>query len=86
MTTTPKPQPKAPPAPTKKDWSSITDHLRDNPGQWHLIGDDIAVGVVSYLKRRYGPSIRYRLVGVKDGRAAELYAIAEAQDQAQDQV
>ena len=45
------------------DWASIAKVLKENPGRWALVAENCAVGVQSYVKRRYGLEIKTRSAG-----------------------
>lgn len=42
-------------------WEAITSILRDNPGEWVLVAEDVASSISRYLQRKYG--LETRMVG-----------------------
>lgn len=59
-------------SPMAAKWDAISEALRDRPNEWALVAENESVGVVLNQLRKRGLYVTCR--GVKNGKAAEVYA------------
>ncbi|QAB16988.1 hypothetical protein Leucomu_02815 [Leucobacter muris] len=52
-------------------WQQVAKELRKRPGQWALVGEDVAASTAAHLKKM---GLEATLRGMNNGRAAKLYA------------
>lgn len=53
-------------------WSAVLADLQTRPGDWALIGEDVAASTATYL-RTIGNGFEFTLRGVKNNRAEKMY-------------
>lgn len=61
-------------------WKKTAAKLRETPGVWHLVAEDVSTGTPTALRRNYGLETRMAGVSEETRRAAKLYARYVAPD------
>ena len=64
------------PTPSGKNrnkWLPIVEELKEHPGDWAVIAEDVTANLGPMLKRTY-PNLETTSRGVKGGRAEKVYA------------
>ena len=66
----------APPERRLRGWKAVADELRQSPGQWFEVAQDVPKSMASYLRTRYDLDTRTEGRGSTPSRVQKLYARA----------